>query len=91
MQRCARRSLPRKDKTPLAAVAFGLTVRTPELSVDRLIELELRQHFQSGLGSTETLVTRLPPWSQIVLPGAIADRVAELMGRMRRSRPVYDS
>jgi predicted nucleic acid-binding protein len=55
------------------------------------IEAALRQHLETRLGAVATRVTRLASWSQIVLPAVIQDSVAELIGRVRHRRTVYDT
>jgi len=64
--------------------------RAAPWDTDHAIDTELRQHLQIALGTVATRVTRLARWSQMVLPAAIADSVAELIARVRHRRTVYD-
>jgi hypothetical protein len=65
--------------------------RTAPPDVDLAIEAALRQHLETRLGAVASRVTRLASWSQIILPSAIQDSIAELIARVRHRRTVYDA
>jgi SpoVK/Ycf46/Vps4 family AAA+-type ATPase len=65
----------------------------PAERVDRTVELDsaIRQHLETGLGTTATRVTRLASWSRVVLPPDVQDSVLELIARIKHRRTVYDT
>lgn len=65
--------------------------RTPGRDVDVAIDDAMRQHIDTKIGAVASRVTRLPDWSQVVLPAEIKDSITELLARARHRRTVYDA
>jgi hypothetical protein len=65
--------------------------RSAPPDIGRAIDSALRQRIETKLGTVATRVPRLASWSQLVLPSAIEDSVAELIARVRHRRTVYDT
>jgi len=64
-----------------------------DVPLDIAVELEeaIRQHLETKLRATATRVTRLAPWSKVVLPPDIQESVLELIARIKHRRIVYDT
>jgi SpoVK/Ycf46/Vps4 family AAA+-type ATPase len=64
-----------------------------ELSPDASAQIEatLRQYIEARLGTSATKVSRLAPWSQVVLPPDIQDSLTELIARFKHRRKVFET
>jgi len=54
------------------------------------LDVAVRQHLESRLGTTANRVQRLATWAQVILPPDILDSLTELIARIRHRRTVYD-
>ena len=54
------------------------------------LDVAVRQHLESRLGTTANRVQRLASWAQVILPTDILDSLTELIARIRHRRTVYD-
>ncbi|MBA2541598.1 MAG: ATP-binding protein, partial [Deltaproteobacteria bacterium] len=54
------------------------------------LDVAVRQHLESRLGTTANRVQRLASWAQVILPPDILDSLTELIARIRHRRTVYD-
>ncbi len=66
----------------------------PELGTDDAggrLDVAVRQHLESRLGTTANRVQRLASWAQVILPPDILDSLTELIARIRHRRTVYDT
>ncbi|MEO8701522.1 MAG: ATP-binding protein [Kofleriaceae bacterium] len=55
------------------------------------LDVAVRQHLESRLGTTANRVQRLATWAQVILPTDILDSLTELISRIRHRRTVFDT
>jgi hypothetical protein len=72
------RRVPGESSTPAPAAPLSV------------IDQAIRQHLEARLGTVATRVTRLPSWSEVVLPADVTDSLLELIARVRHRRRVFD-
>ncbi|MEJ7599396.1 MAG: ATP-binding protein [Kofleriaceae bacterium] len=63
---------------------------TPVRDATRDLEDAIRQGRDERLARLATRVTRLPRWSDVVLPPDVLDSLRELIGRVQQGRRVYE-
>jgi SpoVK/Ycf46/Vps4 family AAA+-type ATPase len=73
-----------------AAVQVAQLRREDGADATRELEEAIRQGRDERLARLATRVTRLPRWSDVVLPPDVLDSLRELIGRVQHGRRVYE-